>query len=220
MNESTTSSNFNMANRTPKASRTLKSRLIPLSATSDPFPSRPTSARPAENIPLPVEEIVPLYDDDHDPIVDIAQGSEPVDIVEPGREVKAETEVQEQAEIVSVASEGSVSEHRDEEDVYSETDAPFSESVQEEEEEMGEDDEVYEGKSMSLRDILVQAGDATFAQYDLLGMFAFTLAISLVSVCSCSWVSKLRTTKILRTRHSAGIDVNCGLCIVSLLWSF
>ncbi|EIM90412.1 uncharacterized protein STEHIDRAFT_154237 [Stereum hirsutum FP-91666 SS1] len=168
MNESTTSSNFNITNRTPKASRTLKRpRLIPLSATSDPFSSRPSSARPAESAPVSVEEIPALLDEEH--MVDIGQGSESVDIVEPGREVKAETEVQELAEIASVASEGSaVSEQRDGEDVGSETDAPFSESVAEEEEETREDDEVYEGKSMSLRDILVQAGDATFAQYDLL----------------------------------------------------
>lgn len=177
MNESTTSSNFNITNRTPKASRTLKRpRLIPLSATSDPFSSRPSSARPAESALVSVE-IPALLDEEH--MVDIGQGSESVDIVEPGREVKAETEVQEQAEIASVASEGSaVSEQRDGEDVGSETDAPFSESVAEEEEETGEDDEVYEGKSMSLRDILVQAGDATFAQYDLLGECSRLLLLS------------------------------------------
>lgn len=178
MNESTTSSNFNITNRTPKASRTLKRpRLIPLSATSDPFSSRPSSARPAESAPVSVEEIPALLDEEH--MVDIGQGSESVDIVEPGREVKAETEVQEQAEIASVASEGSaVSEQGDGEDVRSETDAPFPESVTEDEEETGEADEVYEGKSMSLRDILVQAGDATFAQYDLLGECSRFLLLS------------------------------------------
>jgi hypothetical protein len=31
-----------------------------------------------------------------------------------------------------------------------------------------EDDWSYEGKSMSLRDILVRAGDATFAHFDIL----------------------------------------------------
>jgi hypothetical protein len=32
----------------------------------------------------------------------------------------------------------------------------------------GEDDWSYEGKSMTLRDILVRAGDATFAHFDIL----------------------------------------------------
>lgn len=187
MNESTASSNFNIADRTPKASRTLKRpRLIPLSAASDPFPSRPSSARATESAPVSVEEVPALLDEEH--MVDIGQGSESMDIVEPGREVKAETELQEHAEIASVASEGSVSEQRDEEDGGSETDPPFSESVPEEEEEMGEDDEVYEGKSMSLRDILVQAGDATFAQYDLLGECSrLFLPIFRMSICSCFW---------------------------------
>jgi hypothetical protein len=31
-----------------------------------------------------------------------------------------------------------------------------------------EDDWTYEGKSMTLRDILVRAGDATFAHFDIL----------------------------------------------------